>query len=129
MKLLRRRLAPEGLGRRLAGLAALLALAIVFAAGPAEAQLTRGAITGTVRDASGAVVPGAAVTVTNMATNAVRSAVTNELGFYRVPGLDPGRYSVRAELSGFSAVEMPNVTVSAATDVKLNVEMKVGNQS
>ena len=84
----------------------LLALAGFLAFPPlAAAQITRGAISGTVRDASGAVVPGATVTVTNVATNISRSAVSDAQGFYRVPALEPGTYTVRTELSGFQTVE------------------------
>jgi carboxypeptidase family protein len=95
-------------------------------AGPAAAQITRGAISGTVRDATGAIVPGASVTVTNMDTNISRGAVTNERGFYRVPALDPGRYAVLTELAGFSRVESRDIAVRTATEVSLDVELKVG---
>ena len=61
--------------------------------------MTRGSIAGTARDPSGAVVPGATVTVTNVATNAVQTVVTDGEGFYRVPALEPGRYTVTTELS------------------------------
>ena len=67
--------------------------------------MTRGAISGTVRDVSGAIVPGATVTVTNVDTNSTRSVVTDAQGFYRVPALEPGTYTVRTELSGFQTVE------------------------
>ena len=57
-----------------------------------QAQLTRGAISGTVRDQAGAVVPGATVKVTNPQTNVVREAVTNDEGFYRIGAVEPGVY-------------------------------------
>jgi outer membrane receptor protein involved in Fe transport len=110
---------------RFALLGALSVLVFVFAVGPAEAQLTRGIISGTVRDASGAVVPGATVTITNMDTNISRTAVTSELGFYRVAALEPGRYVVRTELSGFSTVEQKDIPVKAALEATVNVEMSV----
>ena len=80
---------------------------------------------GTVRDASGAIVPGATVTVTNVDTNATRSVVTDAQGFYRVPALEPGTYTIRTELSGFQTVENREVRLVAAGEVTLNVEMKV----
>ncbi len=89
------------------------------------AQITRGAISGTVRDATGALVPGAAVTVTNMDTNISRSVVTDALGFYRVPALEPGRYAVKVELSGFQAVEFNDIRLLTASEVTLNPELKV----
>lgn len=105
------------LGVALAGLLAFPALS--------AAQITRGAINGTVRDASGAFVPGATVTTTNVATNFKRSAVSDTQGFYRIAALEPGTYKVRAELSGFQAVEYGEVRVVTATEVTLNVELKV----
>ena len=88
----------SGARRGLAAWCLLVALALAV---PATAQMTRGAISGTVRDASGAVVPGATVTVTSVDTNQVRTAVTDNNGFYRIGALEPGRYTVRTELPGF----------------------------
>jgi hypothetical protein len=107
--------------------AAALALLLGFVlAWPAAAQITRGAISGTVRDTTGAVVPGASVTVTNMETNIANATVTDAQGFYRVAALDPGRYVVRVELSGFTTVDTPNVPVKTAMEPTVNVELKVG---
>lgn len=92
---------------------------------PAAAQLTRGAISGTVRDPQGAAVPGASVTVTNMATNISRSTVTDSEGFYRVPALEPGTYALRAEIAGFTTVAYKDVRVVADGEVTLNVALKV----
>src|SRR5262245_12014417 len=83
-----------------------LALALVvfcFSTCVLSAQ-TFGEITGTVKDPSGAVIPGAPVTATNSATNAVRSTVTNEAGIYSFPALAPGLYTVKVELPGFQSV-------------------------
>jgi hypothetical protein len=107
-----------------AGLAA--ALVALTSAVPATAQITRGAISGTVRDATGAVVPGASVTVTNVETNQVKTAVSDSDGFYRVAALEPGRYNVLTSLSGFQTIETRDVPVRTATEVSLNVELKVG---
>ena len=109
-----RRAAPDRSGSafRIAIVGALL-LALAFA-GPAAAQMTRGAISGTVRDATGAIVPGATVTVTSADTNQARTAVTDAQGFYRVAALEPGRYTVRTELAGFSTVEKRDVPVRTA---------------
>ncbi len=109
-------------------LARLLLLALVGTlAFPAlsTAQITRGAILGTVRDATGALVPGASVTVTNMDTNISRSAVSDAQGFFRVPALEPGRYAVKAELSGFSTVEYKDIRLVSASEVTVNPELKV----
>jgi len=107
-----------------------LASAALLAFPPlAAAQMTRGTISGTVRDATGAIVPGATVTVTKVDTNISRSAVSDAKGFYRVPALEPGTYTVRTELSGFQAVENHDVRLVAATDYKLDVDMKVAGAS
>src|SRR5687767_13050728 len=65
------------------------------------AQTSMATARGTVTDEQGAVLPGATVTITQLNTNVVRTAVTNELGRYFVPALAPGAYEVTAELSGF----------------------------
>ena len=115
---------PSGYASRIVIVGALL-LAVAFA-DPAAAQLTRGAVSGTVRDATGALVPGATVTVTNTDTNQAKTAVTDAQGFYRVAALEPGPYTVRTELAGFSTVETRDIPVRSASEVSLNVELKVG---
>jgi hypothetical protein len=67
---------------------------------PGYAQ-TLGTIAGEVKDGTGALLPGATVTVVNKATNATRTTVTNSAGLFDLPALPPGTYSVRAELEGF----------------------------
>jgi len=91
----------------------------------AQAQMTRGGINGTVRDESGAVVPGASVTIVNVATNQSRDAVTDSEGFYRVSALEPGEYLVRAQLAGFTTVETKGVIVRPATEATVNVALAV----
>jgi len=83
---------------------ALLTLSGLILLGPASAfaQQESATITGEVRDASGAVVPSAAVTVTNIDTNISIATVTNDRGSYTVPNLRPGDYSVAADAPGFS---------------------------
>jgi len=78
---------------------------------PAFAQ-TLGTITGEVRDSTGAVVPGATVTVVNKATNATRTTSSNEVGLFDFPALPPGPYTVKSELDGFK---------TATSDVELQV--------
>ena len=105
---------------------ALLALGLaVLAPALVEAQITRGAVSGIVRDDSGAVVPGATVTVTNTDTNISRTAITDAEGFYTVAALEPGRYTVRTQLSGFSINETPGIEVRTATETTVNVGLKV----
>src|ERR1700747_3150307 len=75
----------------------------------AFAQVDRGAIVGRVVDASGAVVPRAAVTVTNKATGVVVTTTTNDTGEYQVLALIPGTYSVRVSSQGFDSVVRDNL--------------------
>jgi len=94
---------------RRASSAVILAL---FLCQPAFAQ-TLGTITGEVKDSTGAVVPGATVTVVNKATNATRTTVSNAVGLYDFPALPPGVYTVKSELEGFK---------TATTDIELQVQ-------
>ncbi|HKC84385.1 MAG TPA: carboxypeptidase-like regulatory domain-containing protein, partial [Blastocatellia bacterium] len=76
-------------------------VALMFCLVVASGQTITGRISGTVRDASNAVVPGATVTVTNEATQIARAATTDDEGFYVVTNLPPGNYAVAVERAGF----------------------------
>jgi hypothetical protein len=104
--------------------AAVALLAIVALPAAAAAQMTRGGVVGTVRDASGGVIPGVTVTVTNMDTNATRVVVTDGQGFYSAPGIEPGRYTVVAELSGFTRIEQREVMVRPALDTSIDMTLQ-----
>ena len=71
-------------------------------AAPASFGQSDGQITGTIHDATGAIIPGVDITVTNEKTGEMRTALTNERGDYVVAGLKPSTYKVAANLSGFS---------------------------
>src|SRR5437867_3197121 len=79
-----------------------LLIVTALAALPLAAQ-NFGEITGTVSDSTGAVIAGAAVSLTNSATNQVRRVVTNDTGAYSAPFLVPGLYDLRVETPGFKA--------------------------
>src|SRR5215470_15140672 len=80
----------------------LIALAAALCSTPALAQVESGTISGTVRDASGAVVAGATVTARNAATSAERTVQTGENGQYNLPGLAPGVYQITVASTGFA---------------------------
>ncbi len=101
---------------------ALIALASV----PALAQERFSGLTGTVKDASGAVLPGATVTITNKETAKVYTAVSGGDGIYRVLDLEPGRYSVKFELAGFQAGEYPDVVLLLGKTLTIDSALKVG---
>lgn len=102
-------------------------LFLVLLSLPVQGQLTRGAISGTVRDTAGAVVAGANVTVTNNATKTSRTATADENGFYRIGALDPGSYSVTVQAPNFAKAENRDLVVSTASEVTYDVEMKAGS--
>lgn len=110
---------------------AVLAMLILLAFGvvAASAQSTTGAISGTVRDQSKAILPGATVAVRNVDTGATRSIVSDGDGRYRALNLTPGRYAVTAELSGFTRALVPDVAVQIGRDVPVDLTLSVGRVS
>jgi hypothetical protein len=88
-------------------------------------QVETGTINGTVTDPSGAVVPKVKVAVTNTATAATRIVETDTGGFYSVPNLPPGVYSVSFEAASFAKLEKQAEVVPGAR-VSLNVQLTVG---
>lgn len=92
-----------------------------------QAQTSRGAVTGTVTDQSGAVVGGAKVTLTNPATNASRDTVTNSSGVYRFEAVDLGVHRAGAEAAGFSKAVVTGVNVSANLTTNVDFALKVGS--
>lgn len=111
--------------RRLCALA-LVAVCALTGQAFAQSQAINGTIEGTVKDASGAVLPGVTVTVTNTDTGTQRVVVTNEAGLFRAPLLQLGRFTVSAELSGFSKYEQTGISLAAGQTVVLNIGLKVG---
>ncbi len=108
--------------RRLAvSLVCCLLLALALAPREVAAQTNVGRLSGTITDATGAVVTGASVTVTNAATNLVRTATTDADGFYTVTNLPVGTYVVAAESQGFKRAEQRGVALTA--DARLTVDM------
>jgi Carboxypeptidase regulatory-like domain/TonB dependent receptor/TonB-dependent Receptor Plug Domain len=92
-----------------------------FAQGGATSSLS-----GTVTDTSGAVVPGASVTVKNMATNTATEAVTNAEGQFTAPALNAGKYAVVVTLSGFKTATVNDIDVRAGVPAGVSVKMEVG---
>src|ERR1700730_12509414 len=102
----------------------LAILAVLLVPGPLFAQA---ALTGTVHDPSGAVLPGATVEASSPALiEKAKTAVTDGTGQYRIIDLRPGTYAITFKLNGFNTVKRENVEVSGAQVVTIPVEMKVG---
>ena len=114
----------EGNAMRIMTMGLWLAAAVLATAGAAEAQITRGGIVGTVRDSSGGLVPGAAISAISTATNATRTAQTDTQGFFRIDALEPGTYDVVVELAGFTRVANRGVAVRTASDTSIDVVLQ-----
>ncbi len=87
---------------------------------------TFGESVGEVRDSTGAVVPNASVTVTNLGTSATRSSTTNQAGIYAFPSLVPGMYSVRVEMRGFRPMVRSNVELQVQQTARIDFTLEVG---
>ena len=87
-----------------------------------------GALTGTVKDPTGAVIPGVSITATNIETGLERSALTSETGSYSFSLMPPGNYRVKFAKDGFKTSEVPSVTVSVTETPVLNRVLDVGAQ-
>src|SRR5262245_41420706 len=105
----------------------VLALVLTLVcASAAFAQSASGSIQGTVKDETGAVLPGATVTITNTDTAHARTLATDAGGRFVAPDLPPGPYEIKAELSGFSSVVRSGVTLTVGRAAVVDLSMKVG---
>ncbi|MGD0963403.1 MAG: TonB-dependent receptor [Candidatus Acidiferrales bacterium] len=106
----------------------ILFLSISFALTPqARAQQTLGGITGTVTDDSGAVIPAATVKVVGDQTNLTRTMDTSETGFYLIPNLPIGNYTITISHTGFQTLTVPSIQVQANRTASVNGTLKIGN--
>jgi hypothetical protein len=103
-----------------------IALLISSLAAPASAQFDTASVVGTVRDSSGAIVPGATVTLTNTATGVSATRPTNAEGSYEFFTVRPGLYIVTAEKQGFAIALVDNVEVQVAARLRVDLQMAVG---
>ncbi len=92
------------------------------------AQTSRGTVTGLVTDPTRAPVTSATVTLTNTATNLVRSTVSNEAGLYRFDAVDPGPYDVAVAFPGFRPARVSGITVQAAQVASIDLGLELGEQ-
>jgi hypothetical protein len=90
------------------------------------AQAQTAQITGTVTDATSAIVPGATLTIVNVETNDTRVAVSNDRGQYTVPFLPSGRYSVKCELVGFQTILGEGIVLETDQEVRVDFALKAG---
>lgn len=90
------------------------------------AQTTLGVLRGVATDPTGALVPGVSVVARNVQTNIEHRTTTNVRGQYEVINLNPGRYEVTAEASGFKRFVVSNILLETAQTVRVDLKLEVG---
>ena len=111
--------------RRIHRVIGLLALVLVLS-GSLWAQITTGTISGTVKDSTGAVLPGATVEIQNVETGITRTVSTDSRGYYTAPNLSLGQYAVTASLSGFQTVVRRGITLNVGQNAVIGFTLQVG---
>jgi Carboxypeptidase regulatory-like domain len=96
---------------------------------PREGNPELGSLTGTIKDANDAVVPGVGVEIKNAVTNESYSVRTNDEGLYEVSGLPPGTYTLTANSPGFSKMRVTDLGVKAGTESKFDVTLQIASIS
>ncbi len=109
--------------------ATIILLIALFWGSRANAQVAGATLSGTVKDASGAAVPNAQVSVKNVATGTVRDLNADSAGFYTVPNLLPGNYEVRFSAQGFKTELSSGITLTVGAQQVLNATLQVGQIS
>src|SRR5216117_1593245 len=112
--------------RRIGGCVLVGFLALTLAAATAWPQSTTAQISGTIKDQSGAVLPGVEVTVTQTATGAKRTAVSNETGNYVLASLPLGPYMLEAALPGFKSYVQSGIVLQVDASPTINIVLEVG---
>ena len=99
---------------------------LLAAAVPPAAQTLTSRVEGTVQDEAGGVIPGAAVIMTEVDTNVVREAFTNDLGLYLFPQVPAGTYRVAAAVPGFSTTVIEDVRIVLSAPTSIDIVLEVG---
>ena len=108
-------------------LTALVALALLTL--PAAAQFENATVLGTARDASQTVIPGAIVKLTNVATAVSSQQTTDDSGSFQFLNIRAGRYTIRAEKSGFAAAELAEFVVTVGTRQRVDLTLQFASVS
>ncbi len=101
-------------------------LASLLTALPGYSQAITGTVVGAVRDSSGAMISGAAVTATNTATGISQSTVTGADGNYTIPNLPPGSYNITAQYKGFSTANAANSVIQVQQTTRVDFSLRPG---
>lgn len=115
--------------RSLQVLLVCLAVATCFGTAMSQAQSNAADLQGTVRDANGAVVPNASVTVRNTGTNVSREATTNSDGYYKIVNLPPGDYELNVKAANYKTALIPSVKLTIGQTINQDVPLEVGDLS
>src|SRR4051812_14524398 len=114
------------LTRRLRGIAVVLVIFSMLAIPTVASAQAGGSISGTIKDSSGGVIPGATVTLTNTAIGTAFMAVTDAQGLYSFPNVPVGRYDLAITLDGFKPLKRPGLAVDINSRVQVDVTLEVG---
>ena len=111
--------------------ATLVLAAVPTVIGPTSsfAQTSKGIISGSVRDRSGAVIPNVSVTITNQDTGETRTAQSQGSGSFRFDAIMPGRYKIHAEVTGFKQVDVSDVAVGGSVVTSYDLVLDPGEVS
>ncbi|ADW70818.1 TonB-dependent receptor [Granulicella tundricola] len=107
----------------------ILLASILIGSGSSLHAATGGSVSGTVTDASGAVIPGAALTLVSVGQQTVYKTVANGQGLYSFPNLPVGHYELTISADGFTPQRKSNLTVDTDSVVRVDTELAVGNRS
>jgi hypothetical protein len=111
---------------RQVSLRAVFLMCVLLGAFSFQAYAQEATIVGTVTDPSGAAVPNVAISLTNTLTNQISRVTTNNEGQYVAPGLQIGRYTVRAEVTGFKAAEQKEIALAVGARARVDFTLEIG---
>src|SRR5687767_8731078 len=104
----------------------LSALSAIFIFSCSALAQSAGTIQGVITDNSGGVIPGAQVVVSNIETGMQSTGLTNKIGFYRHPALNPGRYTVAISMQGFAPAERRDLRLEVAQTMRVDFRLTLG---
>jgi hypothetical protein len=118
---------PQLRKRRIQIIVFIFQAVVLLLPGVSQAQVATASINGTVADSSGAAVPGAKVSLTNVATNVAQSTITNDTGNYVLVNIIPGRYTLSVSKEGFRTANQPEFDLAVNQTTTLNFNMRIGS--
>src|SRR5437867_10423076 len=114
---------------RITGCVLIATLVVLLFSFAIFAQANFGRILGSVKDPTGAVLPGASISIIDTQRGLARTVTTDEAGLYNAPTLIPGTYTVRVEFPGFKTLSRENVVVEVGSEIRVELTIDPGQQS